>query len=256
MIWDKYLEKFDLPPSFFQHIPKDTDKFCVIVEPRNNPLLISVIKNFMFLLQTRGWGLIVFHGSKNATMVHDALAEWPNVIMYNMNVDNLKTESYSMFLMSADFWRRLLDYGCNHALIFQIDTILLNPNLEPFLIYDYVGAPWVNKYGGVVCGNGGLSLRNVETMFTIAETCPMYHGQLCFEDVFFSYWCKEKGYHVPTREIASQFSVETIFHETPCGMHKPTIDPALINTILEKSHIHDLNPLMIFSNSYRNPDKL
>jgi hypothetical protein len=255
-MWEKYLAKFDLPPSFFQHIQKYTDKCCVIVEPRNDPLLILVIKNFMFLLQTRGWRLIVFHGSKNETMVRDALEEWPNVIMYNMNVDNLKTESYSMFLMSADFWRRLLDYGCKYALIFQMDTILLNPNLDPFLVYDYVGAPWVNKYGGIVCGNGGLSLRHVETMFAITETCPIYHGQLHFEDIFFSYWCKKKGYHVPSREIASQFSVETIFYETPCGMHKPTIDPELVKTILEKSYIHTINPLMIFSNSYHNLSKL
>ena len=255
MIWDKYLDKFDLPPSFFQHIPKDTDKFCVIVEPRNNPLLISVIKNFMFLLQTRGWGLIVFHGSKNETMVRDAFVKWPNVIMYNMNVVNLNVGSYSNLLMTGEFWRRLLDYGCKHALIFQMDTILLNPELDAFLEYDYVGAPWENGFRGIVSGNGGLSLRNVETMLTIAETCPIYHGQLQFEDVFFSYWCKEKWYRVPTREIASQFSVETIFYETPCGMHKPTIDIALVNTILEKSYIHDLNPLMIFSNSYHNPDK-
>jgi hypothetical protein len=255
MIWDKYLDKFDLPPSFFQHIPKDTDKFCVIVEPRNNPLLISVIKNFMFLLQTRGWGLIVFHGSKNETMVRDAFVEWPNVIMYNMNVVNLNVGSYSNLLMTGEFWRRLLDYGCKHALIFQMDTILLNPELDAFLEYDYVGAPWANGFRGGVSGNGGLSLRNVEKMLTIAETSPINHGQLCFEDVFFSYWCKEKGYHVPTREIASRFSVETIYHETPCGMHKPTIDPALVNTILEKSYIHHLNPLMIFSNSYHNLSK-
>jgi hypothetical protein len=255
MIWNKYLAKFDLPSSFFQYIPKDTDKFCVIVEPRNNPLLISVIKNFIFLLQTRGWGLIVFHGSKNETLLRDALAEWPNVIMYNMKVVNMEILDYNKLLMSGDFWRRLLDYGCKYAFIFQMDTILLNPNVESFLEYDYVGAPWDNKFCGIVSGNGGLSLRHVETMFTIAETCPANHGQLQFEDIFFSYWCKEKGYNVPSREIASQFSVETIFYETPCGMHKPTIEHELVETILEKSYIHVLNPLMIFSNSYHNPDK-
>jgi len=172
-----------------------------------------------------------------------------------MSVLNLTIRDYNTLLMGGDFWRRLLDYGCKYALIFQMDTILLNPNVESFLEYDYVGAPWDNKFRGIVSGNGGLSLRHVETMLTITETCPANHGQLQFEDVFFSYWCKEKGYHVPTREIASHFSVETIFYETPCGMHKPMIDCELVKTILEKSYIHDLNPLMIFSNSYHNPDK-
>lgn len=254
-MWNNYLAKFDLPPSFFQHIPKDTTKFCVIVEPRNNPLLISVIKNFMFLLQTRGWGLIVFHGSKNETLLKNALMEWPNVIMYNMNVANLTIHDYNHLLMSGDFWQRLLSYGCNHALIFQMDTILLNPDLEPFLEYDYIGAPWDKGFRGIVSGNGGLSLRHVKTMLTIAETYPANHGQLQFEDIFFSYWCKEKGYHIPSKDIASQFSVETIYYETPCGMHKPTIDPEMVETILEKSYIHSLNPLMIFSNSYHNPNK-
>jgi len=255
-MWQEYLDKFDLPSSFFQCIRRDTYKFCVIVEPRNNPLLICVIKNFMFLLQTRGWGLIIFHGVKNCAMLHDELADWPNIIMYNTSVLNLTIHDYNALLMSGDFWQQLLNYGCRYALIFQMDTILLNPFVDTFLEYDYVGAPWENMYGGVVCGNGGLSLRRVDTMLTISQTCPSIHGQLQFEDVFFGYWCKKKGYHIPSRETASQFSVETIFYEKPCGMHKPTIDTELVKTILEKSYIHNMDPPTIFSNFYHNQDKL
>ena len=44
-----YLQQFDLPASQFQNILKDTNKFCVIVEPRKHSLLGLVIKNFMYL---------------------------------------------------------------------------------------------------------------------------------------------------------------------------------------------------------------
>ena len=29
---------------------------------------------------------------------------------------------------------------------------------------------------------------------------------------------------IPTIDIAKQFSVETIFYQDPCGMHKPHLD--------------------------------
>ena len=52
-------------------------------------------------------------------------------------------------------------------LIWQEDTLLCGPLLEPFLDYGYVGAPWDPKDAWVegkawlagVGGNGGLSLR-------------------------------------------------------------------------------------------------
>ena len=40
------------------------------------------------------------------------------------------------------------------------------------------------------------------------------------EDVFFSYYCKEFGFNVPSVEIAKTFSVETIYYDNPFGLHK------------------------------------
>ena len=57
--------QFDLSFNYFQNIPSNTDKYCVIIEPREHSMLIKVIKNFMYLLQNKGWGLIIIHGSDN-----------------------------------------------------------------------------------------------------------------------------------------------------------------------------------------------
>lgn len=116
-----------------------------------------------------------------------------------------------------------MDMGCKYSLIFQTDTLLLNPNIEQFLQYHYVGAPWVHQWmKGVSVGNGGLSLRNIETMYHITSICPR-DAILPFsnEDVFFGFWCKMLHLKVPSIESAKQFSVETIFFHNPCGLHKP-----------------------------------
>ena len=43
--WLDYLNQFDLSFNYFQNIPSVTEKYCVIIEPREHPLLIKVIKN-------------------------------------------------------------------------------------------------------------------------------------------------------------------------------------------------------------------
>jgi hypothetical protein len=85
--WSNYLKQFDVGSSYFTHVPKLSNKYCVIIEPRKHPLLKLVCKNFMFLL--KGWGLIVYHGSENEEFVRSELADIPNIRYVNMKVDNL-----------------------------------------------------------------------------------------------------------------------------------------------------------------------
>ena len=161
----------------------NSGKFCVIVEPRQHPNLIPVIKNFMHLLQ---WGLIVYHGPDNERFVRDGLKDAfpPHKVHYvRMAQPNLTKQEYSAMLCNPLFWQCLLDgFKCEHALIFQCDTLLLKP-IDAFLKYDYVGAPWPdggifatlppnNRRVRLTVGNGGLSLRNVRTMLAIARKYP------------------------------------------------------------------------------------
>jgi hypothetical protein len=229
--WSNYLTQFDLSAEHFQNIPEVTDKYCVIVEPRSMEILPKVIKNFMYLLQHKGWGLIVAHGTENETFIKNHLNGWPNVKFYNLGEKNLTIDMYNMMFCTPKFWSDLLSMKCKHALIFQNDTLLLKDNIDDFLEYDYVGAPWFVKFYGILeVGNGGLSLRNVQKMIDITSQCPRYIPSekggtmyLDHEDIYFAFWCLMKNYKIPTPKKAKEFSVETVYYNDTCGLHKPLL---------------------------------
>jgi hypothetical protein len=239
-VWSQYLQRYaGLGSDAFQHVQHKhaVRKFCVIVEPRQHPNLVPVIKNFMFLLQHTGWGLIVHHGPDNERFVKDGLQDAiPNVHYVRMTQPNLTTGEYSAMLGNPLFWQCLLDvFKCEHALIFQCDTLLLKgcDAVDAFLKYDYVGAPW--PHGGIYAassnrrvqltvGNGGLSLRNVRVMLAITRRHPYPYNREMPEDVYFSHWLKvhENEYRVPSAEEASAFAMEHVHNPCAAGLHAPS----------------------------------
>jgi hypothetical protein len=243
--WSSYLKQFaedKIPSSFFQDIkgPGETDKFCVIVETREHPLLHLVCRNFMALLKSKGWGLIVFHGTENEKYLREGLRDWKKVMLFQLGIPQLGIpqhgfNGYSDLLRGEKFWRSLQSTGCRHALIFQTDCILRKDNVDEYLPYDYVGAPWStqpNRKFLNICeiGNGGLSLRNVNTMIEIIQKYsddPSFPDKLIpgyAEDIWFSYWLKTKGYKLPSLEKAKEFAVETVWSPDPIGVHRPYVN--------------------------------
>lgn len=230
--WNEYLAQFDLDTFYFQKITNQTNKFCVIVEPRIDKKLILVIKNFMYLLQEKGWGLIIFHGTQNEQFLRENLNGWSSSVIYiQLGIPNMTTHQYSDLLCSPSFWKTLLDNNCEHALIFQMDTVLLKDDMDEFMQYDYIGAPWWIKFMGCLeIGNGGLSLRKTNIMHWITNNKPRFlettNGvqRLEIEDIYFSYWLLQMNANVPSIPIAKRFSVETIISEDTCGMHQPHLD--------------------------------
>lgn len=221
--WIEYMKQFDLPSSYFQHITNFTNKFCVIIETRKLESLVLVIKNFMYLLQDKKWGFIVYHGTDNEKFIKSNLENIPNIIYINMGISNMSVNDYNQLLLSQSFWKQLLHNNCEHCLIYQTDTALFKDNVDEFIQYDYIGAPWVNNLHEILeLGNGGLSLRSVWKMLYILDNHEIIgHWH---EDCFFSYWCIKDKFHFPDKKTAQQFSVETIFYEDPCGVHKPLLE--------------------------------
>ena len=228
--WLDYLNQFDLSFNYFQNIPSVTEKYCVIIEPREHPLLIKVIKNFMYLLQNKGWGLIIIHGSDNQKFLKTHLKEKKNVKYVNLFVSNLDIQQYNYIMTNLSLWECIKKIGCKHSLIFQSDTLLLKDNVDDFLQYDFVGAPWCLVWYDIQGGyNGGLSLRNVDTMIDIIQnglpvTFP--NDVLVNEDIYFAFHMDKnrEKYTLPDRDIAKTFSVETVYYEDPTGMHQPHKD--------------------------------
>lgn len=82
--------------------------------------------------------------------------------------------SYSRLLLSADFYRAFQDY--EYILVYQLDCLVFSDDLLDWCQagWDYIGAPWlansdVPEEGFSRVGNGGLSLRRVESFLEVIE---------------------------------------------------------------------------------------
>lgn len=147
--------------------------------------------------------------------------------------------SYSNLLLTESFYDHYADY--EFMLIYQLDAYVFENRLEEWMQkgYDYVGAPWIpseyywkatvgrlvrflrnlwphdlahihysNKYFAV--GNGGFSLRRIETMRRVmADDCELIARCPYYEDFYISQVAtKTHQLAIPTWREALDFSFE------------------------------------------------
>ena len=197
---------------------------AVIVEPREHKYLIPVVLNFIENLPN-GTPIQIFHGTKNISFIKKGLNEHiesGKIRMTNLGKENLSIKDYNNLLTSKNFWNQI---NGENILIFQTDTCLCSKNkhkIYDFLKYDYVGAPW-KKFKNIG-GNGGLSFRKKSKMIEMIKFYPNYIKKKknksflhTNEDVFFS----SMKLNFPSKEDASNFSVEQVYNKNPFGIHKP-----------------------------------
>ena len=80
--------------------------------------------------------------------------------------------TYSHLLLTPEFYLRFQEY--DYMLLYQLDAWVFRDELEYWCSkgYDYIGAPFVQKYGKVeqvVVGNGGFSLRKISAMIRVLK---------------------------------------------------------------------------------------
>lgn len=128
-------------------------------------------------------------------------------------------EMYNKMMVTKEFYERFVDY--EYILIYQLDAFVFEDKLEYFcnLGYDYIGAPWLYGVFNYVSydkaiwhvGNGGLSLRKVDSAISLLEKkrdielCGEY--DIFLEDVFWAS-CNENSFKIASIDIALQFSFE------------------------------------------------
>jgi hypothetical protein len=220
-IWINYIRQFKSKCQGVFDVKKDQKYAAVIIEPRKDELLDLVLNNFLYFLENQ-WSLYIFHGTENEEYVKEITQNMGDIYFINLNKPNLSIKEYNALLTSKEFYDH---FHCEHILIFQIDTLLRRPITKNYLNYDYVGAPWRLETPGIwkgMVGNGGLSLRNVYKMKNIID--KFKYDFSINEDGYFSYYCKHLNYNIPDFNTASEFSVETVFHPNPIGMHKPHVE--------------------------------
>ncbi|KAL9001552.1 MAG: hypothetical protein Q9169_000127 [Polycauliona sp. 2 TL-2023] len=236
-----HLSTFHLsdPPSAFVQEPQRPPpplKAAIIIEGRTSPNLIPLILHFSSVLGPE-WPIKVLHRSDNRDQFLSSSAFQRQILSGHITLQQLPSnvtltsrEAVSKLLTEPGLYRSLAPY--KHLLFFQSDSILCanSPRMvEDFLQYDFIGAPIDAEYGHGM--NGGLSLRNREKMLEVLGrskfTGSPENGSE-FEDQWFYQKLSElpvgphneTGANLPSREVAAEFSVETIWKQQPFGLHQ------------------------------------
>ena len=226
-----YLNIIELPAE-----DKNTIKTinAVLVEFRILDNLEFVIRNCILKLKNKCIYTVVC-GNLNYDYIVNINKKFNNIItIIKLDYDNINVDQYSILLTSINFWDRL--YG-DWILIYQDDSCVFNNNIEDFICFDYIGAPWSKSQNDNInsVGNGGFSLRNknkmIETINKIKPKDLVYNTStlnymksvnITFppEDVYFSKAMLDYNIgKVATYDEAIKFSIESIFYPNSFGGH-------------------------------------
>ena len=228
-------------------------KETILIEFRPLPHLEFLLRNT--IIKLNNWNHTIVCGNKNYVMcnkicenIHKGLKNKIKII--KLDIDNLTPSEYSKLLMTKEFWNR---FNGDKLLVYQEDTMLFHSNINPFLKYDYVGAPWSseqddNSYG---VGNGGFSLRTKSKMLECIEkinptSLKLGKSTLNYmkntkstyipEDVYFSKAMIDNNIGVVAkRNIAREFSQETQKSINPLGGHNFWLAD---KNIIKKPYVH------------------
>ena len=230
---------------------------AVLVEFRCFPHLEFVIRNNILKLGDK-WCHTVICGNLNRYYVTDICSRIsPKIKIIRVNYDNLSPSEYSKFLSSMTFWDLLKG---KKILIYQEDSIIFKTNIEDFLYFDYVGAPWYNNKNdnktGV--GNGGMSLRSRDIMIKVIQKnsvqntifnsdtisyMTVTNSSYPPEDVYFTKNMEDFNIGIlADRHNASKFSTESILNENSFAGHNFWIDDPNWEKRLCKHNIVKFHP--------------
>ena len=224
-----YIRQIDLPLINFNNKYE-----TVLIEYRCFPHLEFLIRNMILKLGSN-WSYTIVCGNLNYEFIINMCKNISNNIkIIKTDYDNLNQSTYSKLLASVNFWN--LFYG-DKILIYQEDSCIFKTNINDFLEYDYIGAPWSKNQNDneLNVGNGGFSLRTKQIMIDIINkikiedtkfnTSTLEYMKNCNliigpEDVYFSLnMIKYNIGKVASWDIANKFSIETQYNDNSLGGH-------------------------------------
>ena len=212
----------------------------ILIEFRKFPHLEFLLRNT--IIKFPDWNHTIVCGNINEDFIRHICFKICNgtnalINIIKLNIDNLDPSSYSALLATKSFWNHFIG---EKLLVYQEDTMLFHNKIDPFLQYDYIGAPWPlnqddNDHG---VGNGGFSLRSKSAMLKCIETVHISdvkelnlgrstsrymqntNSYVVPEDVYFSKLMIDHNIgNVSNRNTALQFSQETQKGKNPLGGH-------------------------------------
>ncbi|MDH3376586.1 MAG: hypothetical protein OEQ39_06405 [Gammaproteobacteria bacterium] len=206
----------------FTGIPINSNKFAVFIETKRSPFTEFAIRNIMFFLGEE-WGLQVFVSRDMRDWIMKVLSGWQYVHINSLPVGLQESgrDFADTVKRKVGFWKSIKG---EVQLFFNSDSMLCSNEVEAFLEYDYVGAPWPDSVISPWClfGSGGLSVRRKMAMIEVCKASNANPWIIGSEDAFYSinmHLMPDK-YHLPSVELARRFAVERIYHPSPVGVHK------------------------------------
>ena len=207
---------------------------AVLVEFRILPHIEFIIRNTIHKLGDE-WSHTIICGNINYDFMNNLCSEInTNIKIIKLNYDNLTQNEYSNLLCTTDFWELLMG---KKILIYQEDTCIFKQNIEEFIQWDFIGAPFTKKGNNAPnkIGNGGFSLRTRKIMLDVINKIKLEDTEICSstlnymksvglkdcpEDIYF---CKNilqfNIGKVAKWNDAFEFSTELIYNPNSLGGH-------------------------------------
>ena len=217
-------------PDLVYGLPKE----AVLIEYRKFPHIEFILRNEIHKLGS-SWSYTIVCGTLNYEYMRDlARSIHPNINIVPTFFDNLTPSLYSTMFANTDFWNILTG---DKILIMQEDTLVFRKNIDDFLEWDYIGAPWPKHQNDTPngVGNGGFSLRTRQAMIDVinhisitdtpippstARYMASTNNTVLPEDVYFSKNIQDHALgRVAPWDIARNFSTETQYNPHSLGGH-------------------------------------
>ena len=217
-----------------QPLKLNLEKETVLIEFRILEHLECLVRNTIINVGNN-WSHTIICGNLNYEYVCNFSSKISNNIkIIKLNYDNLTHNQYNNFMLSNEIWDLLIG---EKILIYQEDSCIFKNNIDDFLNYDYIGAPF-----GPSCvmpinvGNGGFSLRSKSVMKKSLEICnpanfnttsSMVNNyrrhcnlEMFPEDIYYPQVIQDNalGIVAPVN-VASNFSSEHTYNANSLGMH-------------------------------------
>ncbi|KAL1868481.1 hypothetical protein Daus18300_005915 [Diaporthe australafricana] len=220
---DEYITvpKVSLQYASEQRTPFNESKVALLIENRANPILAPLMLHFISVVppdwRFRFMGSVesVEHLNKSVAIREQVNLGKLDLTYIPSNMSVSSQEEISRFLTTMWLYETVLA-PAEWLLIFQTDSILCansQLNLNDFLDYDWIGAPW--NPGSRFGGNGGLSIRRVSAILDVLRSQARADFSEA-EDV----WLTERLGHRPNARMANSTVSLTFSGEMHTG--KPT----------------------------------
>jgi hypothetical protein len=256
--YNSIMKQIDIPD-----VHLDSSYEAVLIEYRQFPHVEFLIRNAILKLGSK-WSYTIVCGNKNYDFMKNIASEISNNIkIIKTKYDNLIPDQYNILLTSIDFWDL---FTGNKILIYQEDSFIFKNNIEEFIEWDFIGAPWPKNTNDTpnCVGNGGISLRTKQIMkdvikkisiknTNVNESTKIYMKENnltnCPEDVYFSLNMQKFNIgKVADFDTAFKFSTESLNNPNSFAGHNFWIsDPSWLKRIQK-----NLNLFTYTSNSNLN----